>query len=783
MAEHRSAPAGQEPYVGRGVERNDIGSLLDGSGAFVADLRPGAGLHAAFVRSSVASAWLRGVDVSAAATMPGVVRVLTGAELARHVQPMRPPANSTSQDRFRAFYDLVSHPRSVPCLAVDEVRYVGEPIAVVVAADRYLAEDAAHAVVVDYDVREAVTDLSRALTAESPVVHRDLEDNTAVRLCLAKGQIPEDVHDLVVIEEEFRVARQAGLSMEGRGVLAVPEGERITVWSSTQVPFIVRQLLCAATGWDPQTVRVRTPEVGGGFGPKASVYPEEIVVPWLARELGQPVTWIEDRYENLTTATQARDNIHRTRLVVDRDGRIVSWEDDYLVDLGVHNLWMVGVVGNTAMHLLGAYRIPNIRVTGTGVFSNKTPTSQYRGAGRPEASFVLERSIDLAAEQLGIQPAKLRELNILGPDDLPHAQGVPYRDGVDIVYDGKDYGRVLETALDLVPEREVAALRAEAAEHERVGFGVGVYMEATARGPAEPESARVRLRRDGRLEVATGTGPSGQAHKTVFAQIAADTARVAYDDVLVTTGDTDLVPQGLGSFASRGAVVAGSAVHYATEQVVAAALDALRRALGHDAVEHIAGGFSAPGSDRVLTWAAAAELLATGGAAADPVVDEVHTYAPPTVTWTMGVHTVAVAVDTETGQVRVLRYGVAHETGPSINPRVVDGQIRGGVAQGIGGALLEQVQHDSAGQPLSATLADYLVPETSDVPDIRLAHLDEPSRLNPLGIKGVGESGIIASSAAIAGAVDDALTEFGVHVTGTPMTSDYLLELIEEGRR
>jgi aerobic carbon-monoxide dehydrogenase large subunit len=777
----RLARAERLPYVGRGLDRNDVGPLLDGSGAFVADLRAGEGLHAAFVRSSVASAWLRDVDTSAAATMPGVVRVLTGAELARHVQPIRPPANSASQDRFRAFYDLVSHPRSVPCLAVDEVRYVGEPIAVVVATDRYLAEDAAQAVAVDYDLREAVTDLCQALNVDSPVVHGDLGSNTAVRLKLAKGELAVDVEDLVVVEEEFRVARQAGLSMEGRGVQAVPEGEQITVWTSTQVPFIVRQLLCAATGWDPRTVRVRTPEVGGGFGPKASVYPEEIVVPWLARELGQLVTWIEDRYENLTAATQARDNLHRTRLVVDRDGRFVSWEDDYLVDLGVHNLWMVGVVGNTAMHLLGAYRIPNVRVTGTGVFSNKTPTSQYRGAGRPEAAFVLERSIDLAAERLGIQPAKLRALNILGPGDLPHAQGVPYRDGVDIVYDGKDYGRVLETALGLVTEEEIAALRAAATEQERVGSGVGVYMEATARGPSEPESARVSLRRDGRLEVATGTAPSGQAHKTVFAQIAADTARVPYDDVLVTTGDTGLVPQGLGSFASRGAVVAGSAVRCATEQAVRSTLQALRVALEDDHVVHVAEGFSVPHSGDVLTWEAAARLLGRGSTS-DLVVDEVHTFAPPTVTWTMGVHSATVAVDTETGEVRVLRYGVAHETGPSINPRIVDGQLRGGVAQGIGGALLEQVQHDISGQPLSATLADYLVPEACDVPEIRLAHLDEPSRLNPLGIKGVGESGIIASAAAIAGAVDDALSEFGVHVTQTPITADYVIGLIEEGR-
>jgi carbon-monoxide dehydrogenase large subunit len=764
----------QRQYVGQGVDRNDVWPLLTGAGAFLADLRPGATLHAAFVRSDVASARLRRVDVTAARRAPGVVLVVTGPELAESVRPMRPPANSVSQTRFRDFYGIVSHPREVPCLAVDEVRYVGEPIAVVVATDRYLAEDAAELVEVDYEARPAVWDLAHALDEDAPVVHRDLEDNTAVSLSLAKGAIPEDLDGFVVVEGEYRVARQAGLSMEGRGVLAYPEEGRIQVWSSTQVPFIVRQLLCAATGWETDRVRVRTPEVGGGFGPKASVYAEEIVVPWLADRLGEAVQWIEDRYENLTTATQARDNLHRTRLVLDRGGHIVSWEDDYLVDLGVHNLWMVGVVGNTAMHLLGAYRIPNIRVTGTGVFSNKTPTSQYRGAGRPEACFVLERSLDRAAGELGIHPAKLRAVNILGAADLPYPQGVPYRDGVEITYDGEDYARVLTTALELIPESTVAQLRENAQPHERIGFGVGVYMEATARGPAEPETARARLLPDGSIEVATGTGPSGQAHKTVFAQVAADALQIGYDRVRVVTGDTDTVSQGLGSFASRSAVVAGSAVRIAAQEMGARAVETVSRSTGETAVlgsDGVRVGDEGP----LLSWREVAALAGEELAAS-------HSFAPPTVTWTMGVHTVVVRVDVETGQVQVLHYGVAHETGPSLNPRVVDGQIRGGVAQGIGGALLEHVDHDSSGQPLSATLADYLVPEATDVPHVALAHQEVPSELNPLGIRGVGESGIIAGGAAIAGAVDDALAEFGVRVDRTPMTPEYLLALIEGGR-
>jgi aerobic carbon-monoxide dehydrogenase large subunit len=767
-------------FTGRGVDRTDVAPLLDGSAAFVADLVPEGALHAAFVRATLASARIAGVDTSEARAASGVVRVVTGAELARYVQPLRPPANSRTVERFKEFYRVVSHPRHIPCLAADEVRYVGEPVAVVIATDRYLAEDAAALVRVDYEPREAAVDVAAALEPDAPVVHADLDDNLAVSLTMTKGELPAPNDEHVVVEGEYRIERQSGLSIECRGVLAYPETDgRLSVWSSTQAPFLVRQLLCAATGWREEDVRVRTPEVGGGFGSKVSVYAEEVVIPWLARELGRAVAWLEDRYENLTVATQARDNLHRTRLTVDRGGRIVSWEDDYLVDLGVHNFWMVGVVANTAVHLLSAYRIPAVRFTGRGVFSNKTPTAQYRGAGRPEATFALERSLDEAAARLEITPAKLRQQNILGPDDLPYPQGVPYRDGVDIVYDGEDYGRVLTAAMGLVGEDELAELKRSAAAHQRVGFGVGVYMEATARGPSEPETARVRLRADGTLEVATGTGPSGQAHRTVFAQVAADAAQVDLAGVEVRVGDTDLVPQGLGSFASRSAVVAGSAVRLAVERAVEAGRQALAELLRVDSVQAGAGGFLVPDPDRRVSWAELATLLRADGR----VIDEVHTFAPPTVTWTMGVHAVAVVVDTESGGVEVVRYGVAHETGPALNPRVVDGQLRGGVAQGIGGALLERVRHDETGQPQSVTLADYLVPEATDVPVVRLAHLDAPSQLNPLGIKGVGESGIIASNAAIAGAVDDALAEFGVHVARSPITSDYLLELIEDGRR
>jgi carbon-monoxide dehydrogenase large subunit len=733
-------------YVGAPLASKSNDALLRGTARFVADLRPGATLHAAFVRSNYAAARIVAVDTTRARTAPGVLAVLTGADLAAAVGPLVPPGNSTSHPDFTAAFDVRTHPRRVPPLAVDQVRYVGEPVVVVVAEDRHLAEDAAREIDVDYEPLSPVVTLDDAAAAGRPVWD-DVPDNAAVRLAFAKGDVPADTSHLVVVEGTYRIARQTGMSIECRGVQAYPGDDgRLAVWSSTQVPFIVRRALCAATGWDESYVHLRSPEVGGGFGPKAVVYPEEIVVPYLAHLLQRPVAWIEDRYENLTSAAQARDNVHHTRLTLDRDGRILAWEDDYRVDLGADNLWMVGVVANTALHALGAYRIPAVRLTGTGVFTNKTPTSQYRGAGRPEATFALERALDAAARRLSIAGSKLRDLNILGAGDLPYAQGMPYRDGVPIVYDGQNYQRVLHEALALVPDDEVAELKRAAGPDVRIGFGACTYVEATARGPFEPETARIVLLDDATFEVSVGTGPSGQGHDTVFAQVAADTLGVGPDDVRVRTGDTDGVDQGLGSFASRSAVIAGSAVRLAAEDLVAARGD--------------------------RSWAEAA---------AGRELHAKRTFAPETVTWTMGAHATVVAVDVGTGAVEVLRYAVAHEAGPALNPRIVDGQVRGAVAQGIGGALLEHVDHGPDGQPLSATLADYRIPETTDIPAVRLGHIEVVSDRNPLGIRGVGESGVIAGSAVLAAAIDDALAEHDVHVARTPMTADYVLSLIPEG--
>lgn len=763
--------------LGTPVELVEVSRLLRG-GRFIADLVTAGTLHAVFVRSTVPAGQLVAVDPAEARSAPGVVAVVTGSELAAEVGPI--PAAPVPEGRFAARMGLTAAPQPVEVLAANRVCYVGQPVAVVVAEDRYLAEDAAELVTVSVDPEEPVLGAAAGLSPGIRAVHPDCPSNVAVRLSFTRGAAPAAADGLIVVEGCYRIGRQAGVSIECRGSLARPGSDgRLEVWSSTQAPFVLRQAICAATGWDAANVRVRSPDVGGGFGPKVAPASEDVVVAYLARRLGRAVAWIEDRHENLTAAPHARDQEHRTRLTVTPDGRIISWEDDFLVDVGVSNPWMVGVVANTAVHLLGPYRIPHARITGTAVFTNKAPTSQYRGAGRPEAAFALERSLDDAARRLGVSEWKIREQNILGSEDLPYPQEVPYRDGVDIVYDGRDYRRVLDAARGLISDAEIAALKTDSGQH-RIGTGVAAYIEATARGPQEPETARVTLESDGRLLVRTGTGPSGQSHETVLAQVAAGTAKRAMLDIRVITGDTGEVPQGLGSFASRSAVIAGSAVHDATSRLVELAVSAVGRALGTSQASHHEGGFRVPGRGLVSWQELASWFGPDGPLAGQAQLEAVATFAPATVTWTMGVHVAVVSVDPASGSARVVRYGVAHEAGPPLNPRVVDGQVRGAATQGIGGALLEEVRYDDAGQPLSATLADYLIPTSTDVPAIRLAHTEVPSELNPLGIRGVGESGTIGGYAAVAAAVDNALGISVGRIERVPMDAAYLASLIPE---
>ncbi|MQA93583.1 MAG: molybdopterin-dependent oxidoreductase [Streptosporangiales bacterium] len=753
--------------------------MLAGRGVFLADLAGPGTLHAAFLRSTRPHALIHGVETAAAAELPGVTAVLTAADLGAATVPLL----TRPDERFVEAAAFAMRDPRLPCLATGRVRYVGEPIALVLAESRHVAEDALELIEVAYTDLEPVLDPALALGDDAPVLHPHLEDNLAARIACAFGDVAAGhAAAAVTVEETYRMGRHGGVPLECRGVMARPDRRtgRLEVWTSSQIPHQVRTAICAATGWPEDRVRVAVPDVGGGFGTKANVYGEEIAVAIAAERTGREVVWVEDRAEHLVAAAHGRDQVHRARLSVDAEGRILAWEDEFLVDVGAGSLWVAGIVANTAIHLAGPYRIPAFHVRGRAAFTNKTLVAQYRGAGRPEACFALERSLDHAARRLGLSPAKIRRRNLLTGDDLPYPVPLPYRDGVPISYDGADFAACLEDCLRLVPEAEVRRLRAE---HPELAIGVGVacYVEATGRGPYE--SGRVGLTTSGDFAVATGAAAAGQGHETTLAQVAADALGVDVCRVRACGGDTDAVPYGVGTFASRSAVLAGSAVHEAAGRLRARARALAARLLDVPAekLETEPDGFVLAGTGTRVSWRDLAAELAPGGRLElEPALDEPALFRPPTVTWTMGAHVAVAGVDPETGLVRVLRYGVAHEGGVEINPMIVDGQIKGGVAQGIGGALLEEYTYSDTGQPTSGTFADYLLPGTCEVPAVAVRHRHADTDRNPLNVRGVGESGTIAAYPALAQAVDDALGAGGPGVTATPITPSRVLALAED---
>ncbi|KGN41569.1 xanthine dehydrogenase [Knoellia aerolata DSM 18566] len=770
------------PYVGRPVARREDERLMSGRGRYLADLAAGA-LSVVFVRSAVPHALINTIDTSAAVGMPGVVGVYTGADLGLvndHIAELHVP--------HPAFVDATAFRMAEQRLAImptDRVHYVGQPLVALIAVDRYTAEDAMEAVDITYSPLAPCLDADAALREDATPIHRHLRDNEAASIHIEFGGLTPDVTADLTVEGTYRIGRHGAVPLEGRGVLARVDARRVSVWTSTQIPHMVRRGICEATGWATEEVRVAVPDVGGGFGTKANVYAEEIVIAALARRTGRDLVWVEDRQEHLVSAAQGRDQTHRTRLAVDGEGQIVHWADDFTVDIGAGGLWVAGVVANTAIHALGPYRVPRARITGRAAFTNKTITAQYRGAGRPEACFALERSLDDAARRLGLSGAEIRRRNLLTAEDLPYPRPLPYRDGVDVVFDGGDYAGCLEAALELLPVEEIEALQDDHPDLQ-VGHGVGCYLEATGRGPYE--TGRVRLMSTGQFEVSSGAASAGQAHETAFAQVAADALRVDLARVRVRQADTDLVEHGIGTFASRSAVLAGSAIRKAADEVRTLATARAAELLGAPvhAVELNDGIFRShigePGSGGV-GWDDVARAAAPGGAHEElGPLDVTEVFRPQTVTWTMGAHAAVVGVHRRTGAVRVLAYAVAHEGGVEINPQVVEGQVIGGVAQGIGGTLMEEFRYSPQGQPQSTTFADYLLPSTCDVPEVRVRHLGVDTPGNPLGVRGAGESGTIAVAAAVAAAVEHALGD-RVQVTETPISPALLRTALRQEQR
>jgi carbon-monoxide dehydrogenase large subunit len=763
-----------DSLVGKAVKRKEDARLVAGRGRYLDDLRVPGLLHLAIVRSPHAHAEVRRIDARAARAIDGVVAVLTRAELPElggSIPPLVP------EPKRRAY----TH----PVLAADRVRHVGEAVAVVVATDAYRAADGASAVTVEYAALPAAT---RAATAiAGPVVQSGWPDNRFATSESAVGDVARGFASADVVERlQLAYPRVSGTPIEPRGVLAQPDAATggVTVWTSTQVPFGVRGAVAAVLGIPEERVRVLAPEIGGGFGVKGHVYPEDVLIPAVARHLGRPVKWVETRTEHLLTAAADRDQQHDARIGIARDGAITAIETRFTRDHGAFPTLGEAITLNTINHLPGPYRVPSYRASAENVLTHKTFLAAYRGAGRPEAAFVLDRLLDRAARASGLDPVELRRRNLIRPDEMPYASGLSYRDGVPISYDAADY----VAAFDRLIERlDYAAWRKEQQARRGtsrpIGIGVSAYVEGTGLGPFE--GADVRVDPNGTVFVYLGVSQQGQGHETVFAQLCAERLGVAVDDVVVAGGDTQLVGYGMGTIASRVAAVAGPAVARATEEVAdkarrvaaelfeCAAEDVVLRA-GHAEVR------GAPDRRLPLARVARAALRSRASATAGgaPGLSACAFFYPGSVTWAFGGQAVVVEVDVETGAVTLVRCVAVHDCGRPINPMIVEGQLHGGIAQGIGSALYEELVYDDAGQLLTATFMDYCPPRADQVPPLDVTSLDYPSTVNPLGIKGVGESGIIAGAAAIGNAVEDALADRGAVVTRVPLTPARVFELL-----
>jgi len=737
-------------------------------------------LHVAVHRSLHAHARVVKIDAEAARRCPGVAHVLV-------------PADVAALGRLPL---LVPHPSLLApvcseILPQEIVSYVGQPVALVVAESAAQAEDALAALRVEYDALPAVASLAAALEPGGPRVHR--EGNVAARFTQRVGDPAGALARAdVIVRERFTLHRGAGMALETRGISArwdAPLGQ-MTVWSTTQSPQILRRLLARFLGLAEHAVRVVTQDIGGGFGPKGILYSEDILVPFLARALDRPVRFIETRREHLLAVTQERDQWHEVELGLTREGRIVALRDAFVHDCGAFVSWGIIVPLITSVSVPGPYRVPNYEVALTAVYTNKVPVTPVRGAGRPQAVFAMERMLDLAAERLGLDRLAIRERNLIQPDEFPYDVGLVSRDGGPRRYDSGNYPECLRRLVAAVGWDGVRAQQERGrAEGRWLGMGLALFVEDTGLGPYE--GIRVRVDPAGQVFVFSGASSQGQSHETTLAQIVADGLSLPLERVTVVPGDTAGIPYGVGTFASRVAVLAGTSAAQATAEVRAKALAVAASQL-EAAPEDLVledgriGVRGTPG--RGLTLAEVATIASTPRpgyampAGMDPGL-EATAYVPVAQsTYSSGAHAAVVEVDPETGLITILRYVAVDDCGTVINPMIVEGQVHGGIAHGIGNAFLEEVVYDGAGQLMTGTLMEYALPRAGDVPSLEVHHVVTPSPLNPLGVKGAGEGGTLPAPAAIANAVADALRPLGVEVTEMPLTRERLWRRLRASR-
>jgi len=769
MRTSTAAPLKQN-MIGAAIERREDHRLLTGHGKFLDDLDMPDTLEAAFLRSDFGHARILGVDTSAALELPGVVAVFTGDDIRPMMKPM--PAK-------------VAHPalQEMPRLpmALDEVHYVGEPVAVVIATSRYIAEDALELIDIDYEELPAISSTAAALAPGAPLAHLRAKDNIAVHAVQRAGDADAAFATAPhVLSETFRITRGGGHSMECRAVAARYDTvtRQLVIWDSTQAPHYARNALANLYDMHEDDIRLIAPaDVGGGFGPKAQFYGEEAVIPWVAMQLRRPVKWIEDRRENFISAMMERTQTHRIKVAFDDDGTLIAMKDVFEHDQGAYVAGLQ-VPMITLSTVPGQYKIPNIHTELYSCYTNMVPTSSVRGAGRPQAVAAMERMMDRIAEYLGLDPAEVRRRNLIQPDEFPYKVGITFRDGSPLIYDSGNYPELLAGTLERLDydgwRRRQVELRAEG---RLIGIGIGCYVEGCGLGPYE--GAKARLTNSGEVLVTLAAAPQGQGYETVYAQIASDAMGLDMDYIRVTTGDTGRIPFGQGTFASRITATAGPAVLQACQALRARIFTTAAVMLKVEGDNFVFRGDQvclAEDESISVTLREVTQVANVGKHGITllrgvPAGLETQAYfAPERAAYASGAHAAVVEVDPETGRITVLKYVIGHDCGTVINPLLVDGQVLGGFAAGIGNAMYEEQFYDEAAQPQTTSYLDFSLPSSMEVPPVELFHIQSPSPLNPLGAKGAGEGGTIPAPAAIANATEDALRSFGARINEMPVT-------------
>ena len=766
-----------ETLVGKRIRRQEDPRLITGTATYVDDIKMPGMHHACILRSPHGAAKIRGISTKAALDHPGVVAVFTGED----VTGVGPVPCGASLPGLRV------PPHSV--LAKDRVYFVGHPVAVVVATDRYIAADALDLIEVDYEPLPAVADPEKALAPGAPAVHPEWPDNIAFTYHQEGGDPEKAFQEAeVVVKQRIISQRLIPTAMETRGVVAEYRGaeKNLTLYSSTQIPHLLRTLVAQMLGVDENRLRVITPEVGGGFGSKLNVYAEEALMGFVAMKIGKPVKWIESRRENFQSTIHGRGHVDYYEIAARRDGTVLGLRLKLIQDLGAyHQLLTPAIPTLSVLMMPGLYKFRNVTADIVGVFTNCVPTDAYRGAGRPEATHGIERMMDLLAAELKKDPAELRLKNFIGKDEFP------YQTATGLSYDSGNYSEPLKKALDLVGYFNLRQEQRQARASGRLlGIGISTYGEICAFGPspATPaggwESATVKIEPSGKVTVMTGASPHGQGEETTFAQIAADELGVPINDVIVVHGDTAVVQHGIGTFGSRGTAVGGPALYYALQE-----LKAKIRKFGEMLLEStditLANGQcvdNRTGKSVSLAQIAGASYRAMKlPPNTEPGMVATYFWEPPNFAFPFGAHICVSEVDRDTGQVEIKRYVAVDDCGNIINPLLVDGQVHGGVVQGLGQALYEQAVYDDEGQLVTGELMDYAIPKASMAPWIESSHTTTPSPVNPLGVKGVGEAGTIGCSPAVVNSVVDALSHLGVRHIDMPLTPEKLWNLVHQG--